>query len=242
MKLDQTLNGGYAGLYGEVVDKDIYRVRTVEDIVSINDPAFVHEKGHAGIDFVPDVVFDFGANIGVFTRYAQSLWPEARIIAVEPHPDNCQNFKFFTAADPKVMLIEKAIGTGELYHFAGAVNGSGESYISPGIGMDTEAMKHSAGVLSTIESIMPDAVIDRNVNRNEKFLVKMDIEGGENAVFAHKPSMNALRRADYFCMEVHFYGLTETAKTRKEIMKVLASFEATHNCTLDHVTFYARKK
>lgn len=239
MKLDQTLNGGYNGLYGEVVDKDIYRVRTVEDIVSINDPAFIHEKGHAGIDFIPDVVFDFGANIGVFTRYAQSLWPNAQIVSVEPHPANCEIFKHFTK---DVMLVEKAIGTGELYHFAGAINGSGESYISPGIGMDTEAMKHSAGVLSTIKTVMPDALINLFVRHSQKFLVKMDIEGGENAVFAHKPSMDALRRADYFCMEVHFYGLTETAKTRREIMKVLASFEATHNCTLDHVTFYARKK
>lgn len=237
MKLEETLNGGYAGLYGEVVDKDIYHLRTVENIVSINDPEYIHEQGHTGIDFVPDVVFDFGANIGIFSRYARTLWPKARIIAVEPHSDNCETFKMFTAVDANILLIEKAIGTGKLYHQAGAVNGSGESYISPGVGMDAQAMQ--ALPPSEVEMIMPDELI-KQVKPGEKFLVKMDIEGGENAVFNHKPSMEALRRADYFCMEVHFYGLTKPP--REEIMKVLKSFEDTHTCKLDHVNFYARKK
>lgn len=38
-------------------------------------------------------VIDIGANIGVFTLRSKQLWPEARIIAIEPHPDNFRSLQ-----------------------------------------------------------------------------------------------------------------------------------------------------
>jgi FkbM family methyltransferase len=38
-----------------------------------------------------DAVIDIGANIGLFTIRSKQLWPDARILAVEPHPDNFAN-------------------------------------------------------------------------------------------------------------------------------------------------------
>jgi FkbM family methyltransferase len=35
-----------------------------------------------------DTVIDIGANIGIFTMRTKQLWPNARIVAIEPHPDN----------------------------------------------------------------------------------------------------------------------------------------------------------
>lgn len=35
-----------------------------------------------------NTIIDVGANIGLFTLRMKQIWPQARIIAVEPHPDN----------------------------------------------------------------------------------------------------------------------------------------------------------
>jgi FkbM family methyltransferase len=36
----------------------------------------------------PLSVLDLGANIGLFDVYIRSVFPDARITAVEPHPEN----------------------------------------------------------------------------------------------------------------------------------------------------------
>lgn len=44
------------------------------------------------LTFTPATVLDIGANIGAFTLLALQRWPEARITAVEPMPENCAGF------------------------------------------------------------------------------------------------------------------------------------------------------
>jgi len=38
-------------------------------------------------------VIDVGANIGLFTLRCKQLWPEARVVAIEPHPGNFHLFE-----------------------------------------------------------------------------------------------------------------------------------------------------
>ena len=45
----------------------------------------------------PATVLDLGANIGGFTEWACERWPDARIFAYEPHPDNATLFRLNTA-------------------------------------------------------------------------------------------------------------------------------------------------
>ena len=45
------------------------------------------------VPFEPDLIFDFGANIGLFSLLSASKWPEAKIVCVEPHP---VTFKYLT--------------------------------------------------------------------------------------------------------------------------------------------------
>jgi FkbM family methyltransferase len=40
-----------------------------------------------------DAIVDIGANIGMFTLRSKQLWPNARVIAVEPHPDNFEHLQ-----------------------------------------------------------------------------------------------------------------------------------------------------
>lgn len=226
MKLEETLNGGYNGLYGEVVTFDCYKLRQ--------------------LDFVPDIVFDIGANVGVFTRFARSLWPEAKIISVEPHPENIAVFKQFT--DMKgITLIEAALGSGSLWHNLGAPNGAHESYVSIGLGFDEAQMSAAANTeKSDIQTIMLDELTGQQwYKEGMKTVMKIDCEGCENCIWEDEASMEVLRKMDYICMETHFYAISggELYDEMKE--KTLAAFkslEDTHYCHFEHPHFQARKK
>jgi FkbM family methyltransferase len=45
----------------------------------------------------PELVLDLGANIGGFSVWAARKWPNAKIVAYEPHPDNAALFRMNTA-------------------------------------------------------------------------------------------------------------------------------------------------
>lgn len=225
MKLEDTLNGGYKGLYGEVVTHDCYKVRQ--------------------LDFVPDLVFDIGANIGVFTRFARSLWPNALIVAVEPHPDNVDVF-FEHTKFPDLIFEHKALGKGNLWHNKGARNGSGESYVSSGLGYNDKEMSATDSTeRSDIATITIDKLVKLYWRQGMKTVMKIDCEGGENVIWEDEPSMEALRKMDYICMETHFYALHGGQmydEMKQKTLAALKSLEDTHHCYFEHPHFQARKK
>ncbi len=232
------------GLIGEVDEYDMYHMRDVADIVSINDPNYIHVKGHKrGFDFEPDVIFDLGANIGVFTRYAGKLFPNARIVAVEPDDDNANVFLSYSN-DDRIKFIKGAIGTGmDVFRLHGAANGSGECYVSEGLGYN-DAKKINGEKRPDIKNYFLSDVVKDHVHDGNKYIIKMDIEGAENFVFQHEPSIRALLNADYFTMELHWFAndaeqLGEVTERTKEILK---RFEKTHTCEANHIYFYATKK
>lgn len=228
-RIEDTLNGGYNGLYAEVVTEDTYKIKDLQ--------------------FVPTIAFDLGSNVGVFTRYIHSMFPECFIVAVEPNEDNFNTAKKFTIPDEKILSINKAIGIGQTYHGLTAANGSGETYLSSGLGYPKEKMEYAVdnklGIeQSNIETVMPDELINKFVKEGDKFIVKMDIEGNEHVVFDHEPSMEALKKADYLCFEIHKYAIDgqEHENVGYQINKHLKSFRLTHDCWLDGVHFWATKK
>lgn len=203
MKLEDSLNGGYGGLYGEVVDEDSYHVRDLDDIVSINDPTFIHRKGHKRkFNFIPDVVLDLGANVGVFSRYARQLFPNALIIAVEPDKNNCDIFKEHTS-DERIILIEKAIGDGEIFKARKAANGSLEVYMSKNIGYDDDDFKLFEK--SDVQAIKITK-LKQYINPGDRVLLKLDIEGNETSIFSDAASMKMLSTIDYIAGELHFFA------------------------------------
>jgi FkbM family methyltransferase len=221
--LNETLNGNYPSLFGEVVTSDIYRLRT--------------------LDFVPDVVIDLGANVGAFTRFARELFPNALIVSVEPDKENFHHLVKFTPPE-NIIFINKAIGLGKVWRGVTAANGSGATYLSSGLGYPEKEMGGATMEPSELETIMPDELIKAYVKNGQKILIKIDIEGNEHTIFTHQPSMEAIKKAEYICMEVHFYALNGglTDDVNEGTMRALKHFEATHNIELDNVNFYARKK
>lgn len=228
-RIEDTLNGGYNGLYAEVVTEDTYKIKDLQ--------------------FVPDVVIDMGANVGVFTRYIRSMFPDCLIIAIEPNEENFKCLKHFTYADEKIIFINKAIGSGKVFHGTTAANGSGEVYLNSGLGYPEEKMIDAVSKKfgleeCSIETIMLDEIYTTYVKEGDKFIVKCDIEGNEHKVLSHQTSMGVLHEADYIAMEVHFYAMTgqEMVDVNYWIREHLKSLSTTHDCLLDGVHFWATKK
>lgn len=229
MTLEETLDGKFNGLFGEIVTEDTYRIKEIE--------------------FTPTLVVDVGSNVGVFTRYIRFLFPESVIVSVEPDEENFKWLQYFTYPDSKIFFFNKAIGIGQIYHGLTAANGSGETYLSIGKSYPHEIMEQESNSRhgiekSYVESIMPDQILNTFVEDDSKVLVKIDIEGAEHVIWTHEPSMEALRKVDYLCMEIHEYALNgELLEEEKRVTeKALKSFEDTHICVRDGVHFFATKK
>lgn len=221
--LKDSLGGGYAGLYGEVVTEDCYRLKQMK--------------------FVPEVVFDIGGNIGIFARYAAALFPQAKIISVEPNPQNCADFKRFTDS-ANILLLEAALGRGSVFQGKGAANGAHESYLSSGLGYRGEELEQcTAHQQVPVLTFMLNEIFTP-AHARKKTLMKIDCEGAENIIWQHAPSMQVLRQIDYLVMELHMYALT--ARDQQEVVSVTAaaleSLEATHRCEREGVYFWATKK
>ena len=84
------LEEGHRAVWSEVIRGDTYRLRE--------------------LDFVPELVVDVGANVGSFTAHAKTLWPDAEVLAVEPHVENAAIFRRVVGDTPGVELLQMAIG------------------------------------------------------------------------------------------------------------------------------------
>jgi|SRR6185295_13239088 len=224
MIIDEIWEGAYKGLYGEVVTEDIYRLRQLQ--------------------FVPDVIFDLGANVGTFSRFARELFPSSLIVAVEPDKQNIEYFnEFNNPQENSIVLHNMAIGKGDAYRCIGAVNGAHESYISNGLGF--ESVKESEAIEKVeIKTTLLDFIVNGWVREGQKYIIKIDIEGNETALFSHEPSMSAIRNADYIAMELHYHALSgDMVEIVKDFtLSQLDTLKETHNIEHVHPMFYATKK
>jgi len=221
---NQTLNGGYDGLFGEVVTEDCYGIKK--------------------LDFVPDVIFDIGANVGIFTRYARSLFPKAFIVAVEPNEENRTHLQKFTQLDDMV-VISAALGNGQVYHATGAVNGAHEVYVSPCLGYSEKGLKgNPCMVPSDVFSVSLADIFHPHVQRGDKTLMKIDCEGGENCLWEDPESMALLSTIDYITMELHYHGAHggEMKRLREVTDNAINSLVDTHYIERDHIYVKARKR
>ena len=230
-KKTMTAQDEYPAIYGEVCRDDFYGLRS--------------------LPIVPDVILDIGANIGVFTTFARFLFPSARIIAVEPDPRTRALLVQYTAHMPGVTHVAKALGMGEIWQgnppleepYYGAVCSyvtanqlgfpEGELDSPPGLGGRDGLPIYKR---SKISSVTLDELVGKYVKPGDKLLIKMDCEGGENYIFAHEPSMVALRRADVLTMETHYYTKGTGEDYQANAQKVadgLLSLSDTHDCILD---------
>jgi FkbM family methyltransferase len=118
------------------------------------------------------IIIDAGANIGAATIWFAGLFPEAQVFAIEPDAENAELCRLNTRGIPNVTVVEAAIGSSR-----GAVtlnNPNGQSWA-----IQTERSNQGEIEIVTI----PD-VVSRVQGPAQLFVVKVDIEGFEDDLFA----------------------------------------------------------
>lgn len=158
----------------EVVSKDEYGLRQLRDV---------------GPDCIKTIL-DIGGHIGSFGVFAKSLWPRAKLIAVEPHPDNCELYRknlkvnglqydshVIQAAvsyDPECnCLINSPSTTGG---YVMRTKKEGERYVAEGYRFYNRILDDDV-VTITVEDII------EKFNIKQFDLAKWDCEGGEVDAF-----------------------------------------------------------
>lgn len=122
------------------------------------------------------VIIDAGANIGASSIWFASKYPKAKILAVEPDPENAACCRTNTRTFENIAVVEAGIGSssGGLM----LVNPSGASWA-----VQTERCAEGGDVrICTVQEL------SASVPHGRLFIVKIDIEGFESDLFSANTS------------------------------------------------------
>ncbi|MGH7797417.1 MAG: FkbM family methyltransferase [Candidatus Binatia bacterium] len=139
-------------------------------------------------------IIDLGAYIGVSTAYFAQRYPRARVLAVEPDPDNyaCLVRNAANLDADRVRIVRSCISNKK-----GMVR-----FDTSGLGWARHIVEDGGIVVPclTIADLLEQHEIDR------ADILKMDIEGAER--FAFEIADQWLNRVRWIMMEVHFASLS----------------------------------
>lgn len=140
-----------------------------------------------------DIIFDIGANIGFFSVYMRMKHPHTRIVAVEPSIEVCnylrQNINMLN-----IELEEKALGNGGRFFL-----------LSRGHILDSMFVQECRENSYSVESISLASLFEKyNCKLSDKYLIKLNCEGGESHIIGDKKSEEVLINAQHVGMQIHF--------------------------------------
>jgi FkbM family methyltransferase len=136
-------------------------------------------------DFVPEEIFDCGANIGAFSIFAAKKFPQSKLVCFEPDAENLTLLK----QNLKLNGIHAEIKE------CGVWNKNGLLYYHPASSI--------TGKVSEEISYFPIPVERLNIT-TPKSWVKLDIEGAEYAVIPDMLAGSPLPR--FLSVELHFFN------------------------------------
>jgi FkbM family methyltransferase len=125
------------------------------------------------VPFTPDFVIDCGANIGAFTLLAAGAFPQTKIVAFEPDPEN-------------LVWLRKQVRANQLVQVeivAAAVSDTdGETSFTAGLGVGSAITSTAmmSGTLITVKAVRLSEYL-RGL-KTRALVMKMDIEGAEEQV------------------------------------------------------------
>jgi FkbM family methyltransferase len=165
--------------------------------VSSSDPYVlwqVLEDRHfeVALRYSPELIIDGGANIGLVSLYFANRYPDAKIIAIEPDPENCALFRRNCSAYPNIELVQGALWPSN----ADLVieNPNDLSYEFRVVEAPSSTSRSFRGV--TMEDVLA------NSGKQRIDLLKLDIEGSEAQLFSFDHN-NWLSRVDNMMIEIH---------------------------------------
>ncbi|WGK69056.1 FkbM family methyltransferase [Candidatus Haliotispira prima] len=162
----------------EPLDIDSLKSSGVDNIAGIYYSIFFHRVNRVKkLGNKSPLIFDCGAHIGIFSLFCNYLYPNSRIYAYEPDPENFASLKYNTQKYDNIVISNEAISSenGVLcFYSEGSAASSlydNPNYDNPNIELNREIaeVKVSAVSLKTLIE-QSDEKID---------LLKIDIEGAE---------------------------------------------------------------
>lgn len=142
----------------------------------------------------PRVIVDAGANIGMATLYFARLFPDARILAIEPEPSNFAILQENLSGMPNVTLVQGAVWPEEKQIRIA------DSTVDKWMFTVTEAGRDAASSTEVAAITVPRALEMMGASAID--LLKLDIEGAELELFAKRP-LPWLQRINLLVIELH---------------------------------------
>lgn len=149
----------------------------------------------------PDVLFDMGAHIGVFSVWSRSRYPNCTVIALEPEPNNFQ-------------LLEKNIHLNELQNqtacLPSAVHIRTEKvtfHISSLNNAHSMVVNSTSENTTSVDAVSFRSLYEKYVGPQKTFAIKMDIEGSEYDLLEHHRDIIA--QTQFIVMEWHSFTNTD---------------------------------
>ncbi len=177
--------------------RDPFHVRLSSTDWLVLEEIFQKDEYTAVQDLIKDAswIVDLGANAGYSLRYWQTLFPRARILALEPEPNNCRVCLRNIAAarlESQVTLLQAAVGSrrGQMHLMD---TGHGEwGFRTADDAFGTGQLVEVVPLLEVLETYASGQTID---------LLKCDIEGAEKDIFEDCSSW--IRRVAAIIVELH---------------------------------------
>ena len=145
-----------------------------------------------------DVVLDIGACVGWFSFFVHMRNAKAKIFAYEA----CKETFNYTSNKYKYMgnikFINKALGNGSPLYFYNSGNIGCNLFFEKNK-IDKELETYSIKSLS-----LNDMFKENNIDKNSRYFIKVDCEGGEKYLLNDKKSINIIKRSSGFTVELHF--------------------------------------
>lgn len=166
--------------------------RDVQDVHAFAQ-VFLHRE--YDFDWPSDVrrIVDGGANVGFASLYFKGQFPQAQIHALEPHPQNAEAFRKNTAHLEGITLSQKALHHSDHVRLRLTDEGFG----SNGFMTRDEA---SGSTVADVET-MSIGGIQQAMGWEAIDLVKLDIEGGEQALF--EANLEWMESTRFIVLEFH---------------------------------------
>ncbi len=153
---------------------------------------------------ITPLIIDAGANIGASSIYFNAVFPEAKIISIEPEQDNCAIFNENCSTICAIELINGGVSNENGYM----------ELVDPGLsdwGFRCEPIVNPVG--NCIRSYSMSEIVASNVSQGfAPFIVKIDIEGGEELLFSSNTSW--VEKIPLLIIEIHDWMLPGKSNSR----------------------------
>jgi FkbM family methyltransferase len=156
---------------------------------------FLKHEYNINLPVEPKIVIDGGANIGLFSVYIKSKYPNAKIIAIEPDDDNFEMLKKNVAGYEDIQIKKAGLWSKRMHSRITDKYGLGKW------GMVTEEIEEKEAITADFNTLtITDILNEYNIQYID--LLKLDIETAEKQLFAENYS-EWLPRVKVIVIELH---------------------------------------